>query len=332
MGLPRRPVSARGPRGCSRVLAPGPGRAPTRSCASSSIVPFNAAASEREEQWMGEGVAQSWRWAWPSARRSSRSSARACGRCRRADAWTEAAGGSGGARGTRRRGPLRASSAPRQTSRRPPSCRDQGRAGGPGPRAVVAPEGEFLATLSTLPVGYASTLNVSADRRRRRPHRKAAQPDPVARAFEQFARGQTAARRGDQEGNEAAVDLLTRAIEVDPSFVVARYSLGGVHQALGNRWKAAAQFRASTQLDPRIRSQRRRSAISLSRLPVASSTRRSRPTTRRSSSGHSTPTPTWGSATPRPPRARSTAPSPRTEGPRLDAANPRVHMSLGKIY
>jgi tetratricopeptide (TPR) repeat protein len=33
--------------------------------------------------------------------------------------------------------------------------------------------------------------------------------------------------------------------------VVAQYVLGTVHQALGNRWKAAAQFRASTQLDPR---------------------------------------------------------------------------------
>jgi tetratricopeptide (TPR) repeat protein len=32
--------------------------------------------------------------------------------------------------------------------------------------------------------------------------------------------------------------------------VVAHYTLGTIHQALGNRWKAAAQFRASTQLDP----------------------------------------------------------------------------------
>src|SRR5262249_14593009 len=33
------------------------------------------------------------------------------------------------------------------------------------------------------------------------------------------------------------------------NFVVAQYTLGAVHQALGNRWKAAAQFRAATQLD-----------------------------------------------------------------------------------
>ena len=32
--------------------------------------------------------------------------------------------------------------------------------------------------------------------------------------------------------------------------MVAQYTLGVVHQSLGNRWKAAAQYRASTQLDP----------------------------------------------------------------------------------
>jgi tetratricopeptide (TPR) repeat protein len=46
--------------------------------------------------------------------------------------------------------------------------------------------------------------------------------------------------------------LLSRAIEADPSFVVAQYTLGNVHQALGNRWKAAAQYRAATQLDPTV--------------------------------------------------------------------------------
>jgi tetratricopeptide (TPR) repeat protein len=59
-----------------------------------------------------------------------------------------------------------------------------------------------------------------------------------------------AAGKGGQEANETAVDLLSRAIEADANFVVAQYTLGAVHQTLGNRWKAAAQFRASTQLDP----------------------------------------------------------------------------------
>ena len=79
---------------------------------------------------------------------------------------------------------------------------------------------------------------------------RAAAPTRSPRAFELFSRAQIAAARGGQEANESAVDLLSRAIESDANFVVAQYTLGAVHQALGNRWKAAAQFRASTQLDP----------------------------------------------------------------------------------
>jgi tetratricopeptide (TPR) repeat protein len=56
--------------------------------------------------------------------------------------------------------------------------------------------------------------------------------------------------RTGKDAKETAVDLLSRAIEADASFVAAQYTLGTVHQALGNRWKAAAQFRAATQLDP----------------------------------------------------------------------------------
>lgn len=79
---------------------------------------------------------------------------------------------------------------------------------------------------------------------------RAARPTRSVRAFELYSRAQQAAQRGGQEGLEASADLLARAIEVDPGFVVAQYQLGRVHQALGNRWKAAAQFRAAIQLDP----------------------------------------------------------------------------------
>ncbi len=157
-----------------------------------AIVPFDATALEREEQWMGEGVAQI--LALGLAQHPSIVQIE--------------------------RGRLRA----------------------------VTP-GELFGRLATLPVGYARTLHVPLTEGDAARIEKAARPTRVPRAFELFARGQIAALRGDQEGNEAAVDLLSRAIEVDPSFVVATYMLGVVHSALGNRWKAAAQFRASTQLD-----------------------------------------------------------------------------------
>src|SRR2546425_11727649 len=70
------------------------------------------------------------------------------------------------------------------------------------------------------------------------------------RAFELYARSQEAARRGGQERNESGADLLSRAIEAGPNFVVAQYALGAGHQALGNTGKACAQFRGSTQIDP----------------------------------------------------------------------------------
>jgi superkiller protein 3 len=113
----------------------------------------------------------------------------------------------------------------------------------------VAPAADLFQQLGKLLVAYARTLRVSMTEADAARIEKSARPTRLPRAFELFARGQIAAQRGDQEGNEAAVDLLSRAIEVDPSFVVATYMLGVVHSSLGNRWKAAAQFRASTQLD-----------------------------------------------------------------------------------
>ena len=116
---------------------------------------------------------------------------------------------------------------------------------------VTVPEGELLARVAPLAAVYARTLKVSLTDAEARRMEKASSPTRSLKAFELFARAAVAtAQRPGQEGNEQAVDLLARAIEADPSFVVAQYTVGTVHQALGNRWKAAAQFRASTQLDP----------------------------------------------------------------------------------
>jgi tetratricopeptide (TPR) repeat protein/TolB-like protein len=116
---------------------------------------------------------------------------------------------------------------------------------------VTVPDGELLARLVPLPATYARTMKVTLTDAETRRMEKAAQPTRLLKAFELYARAQEAVNtRPGQEGNEQAVDLLARAIEADPNFVLAQYTLGSVHQALGNRWKAAAQFRASTQLDP----------------------------------------------------------------------------------
>jgi tetratricopeptide (TPR) repeat protein len=115
---------------------------------------------------------------------------------------------------------------------------------------ITVPDGELLARLAGMPVAYARTMKVTLTDAEAARMEKAARPTRSLKAFELFSLAQSAARHGGQEANERAADLLARAVETDANFVVAQYTLGTVHQALGNRWKAAAQFRASTQLDP----------------------------------------------------------------------------------
>lgn len=115
---------------------------------------------------------------------------------------------------------------------------------------VVVPEGGLMTGLRALPLSYLRALKALATDAEAARVQKSASPTASVRAYETYVRGQMSALRGTQEGNEAAVELLGRAVEIDPQFVVAQFGLGTVHQALGNRWKAAAQFRASTQLDP----------------------------------------------------------------------------------
>ena len=215
------------------------------------IVPFDATALEREEQWMGEGVTQILALGLaqqPLIVQIERARLRAASR---GEAWTE----SSLAQATRA---VRADAAlfgrieRRGTDLAVVPQLMEIKQSGPDVASlepVVAPSSELFDRLATLPVAYARTLRVAMTEADAARIERAGRPTRLPRAFELFARGQIAAQRGDQEGNEAAVDLLSRAIEVDPSFVVATYMLGVVHSALGNRWKAAAQFRASTQLD-----------------------------------------------------------------------------------
>jgi len=100
--------------------------------------------------------------------------------------------------------------------------------------------------------GYARALNLGLKPDEMNKLVAAAKPTTNVTAFEAFAKGRRSILRGTQEGQEGGAELLARAVEVDPTFALAHYHLGVVHLALGNRWKAAAQFRASTQVDPTL--------------------------------------------------------------------------------
>jgi tetratricopeptide (TPR) repeat protein/TolB-like protein len=216
------------------------------------VVGFDASGLERDQQWIGQGIAELIGLGFdqhPAFVQIEEARVRAIGR---PEAWGEAVV-------VQAARSLRADTAVYGTVTRTgselvvqPRLVDI-KAGSADPVAlepVTVPDGELLARLAPLAVTYARTMKVPLTDAETRRMEKAGQPTRSLKAFELYSRAAVATmQRPGQEGNEQAVDLLARAIEADPNFVVAQYTLGTVHQVLGNRWKAAAQFRASTQLD-----------------------------------------------------------------------------------
>jgi tetratricopeptide (TPR) repeat protein len=215
------------------------------------IVPFDASALSRDEQWVGEGIAQVLSVGLaqhPAFVQIDRARARAAGQ---PEAWGDPVVQQA-ARTVRAEAALYGNVTRRGAELviQPKLLEIKGpSADTVAMEPVMVAEGELLWRVASLPLTYARTLKVAVTDVEARRIDKAAQPTRSPKAFELFARSQSAARTGGPENNEMAVDLLTRAIEADATFVLAQYTLGTVHQSLGNRWKAAAQFRASTQLD-----------------------------------------------------------------------------------
>lgn len=79
-----------------------------------------------------------------------------------------------------------------------------------------------------------------------------ARPTTSPVAYEAYVKGRRLASERTRSGLEGAVELFSRAVEVDPAFGIAHYYLGMTNLALGNRWKAAPQFRAASQVDPKL--------------------------------------------------------------------------------
>jgi tetratricopeptide (TPR) repeat protein len=216
------------------------------------ILPFGAPGLEREEQWIGEGVAQSLMLGLahtPALLQIDRTRLRGLFQ---SDAWDEAAAQQAGKAlradlvlfGEVRRAGDELSIQPRYLELRGGDRVERGTL-----EPLAVPAGALMERLRLLPVAYCRAFKITLTDAEVARMQKSANATPSARAFESYVRGRLASSRGTQEGNEAAVDLLARAIEADAQFVAAQFALGSVHQALGNRWKAAAQYRAATQLD-----------------------------------------------------------------------------------
>ncbi|MGH7348566.1 MAG: hypothetical protein ACREI6_01020, partial [Candidatus Rokuibacteriota bacterium] len=216
------------------------------------IVPFATVDLTREEQWIGEGVAQSLMLALvhvPGLVQIDRDRLK---QLPQPEAWDETATLAAAKRlgaevalfGEVKRTGLDLILQPRFIELRGDKV-ERGTLD-----TVAVAEGQLLDRLRPLPSGYLKALKTPASDVELARAQKWAAPTGLPGAYALYVRGRQAAYRTTQDGNEAAVEFLSRAIEADPQFVAAQYGLGAVHQSLGNRWKAAAQFRASAQLDP----------------------------------------------------------------------------------
>jgi tetratricopeptide (TPR) repeat protein len=216
------------------------------------ILPFAPADLTREEQWVGEGITQSLMLALVHVPGLVQVERERLKQVPQPEAWDEAA-----ALAAAKRlgadvvlfGEVKRTGADLILQPRFLEVRGERVERGALDTLAIA-EGQFLDRLRPLPAGYLKALKVTASDAELARAQKWAAPTLLGRAYELYVRGRQAAYRANQEGNEMAVEFLSRAIEADPQFVAAQYALGAVHQGLGNRWKAAAQFRASAQLDP----------------------------------------------------------------------------------
>jgi len=216
------------------------------------ILPFATPDLTREEQWIGEGVAQSLMLALvhvPGLVQIDRDRLR---QLPQPEAWDEAATVAAAKRlgaDVALFGEVKRTGSDLILQPRFVELRGDKVERGTLDTVAIA-EGQLLDRLRPLPAGYLKALKVPASDVELARVQKWAAPTGLSRAYELYVRGRQAAYRVTQDGSEAAVEFLSRAIEADPQFVAAQYALGVVHQNLGNRWKAAAQFRASAQLDP----------------------------------------------------------------------------------
>ena len=216
------------------------------------VAPFSTETLDRDKQWMGEGVAQVLTLALAQHPVTVTVDSARLRPFVKPEGWTEAVVIQA-VKGTKADAALFG-----QIGRKGSDFVIQPRllemkAGGPDAvslEPITLQESEFLARVAALPLTYTRTMRVSLSEAETTRMDRASRPTQSLRAFELFARGAMAAQRGGQDGSEAAVELFTKAIEADPTFAVGQYTLGMVHQQLNNRWKAAAQFRAAAQLDP----------------------------------------------------------------------------------
>jgi tetratricopeptide (TPR) repeat protein/TolB-like protein len=216
------------------------------------ILPFQTIDVTRDERWFGEGVAESVTLALIHVPGLIQVDRQRLARVPQPESWDDA-GALAAGRALRADivvyGEVKRTAAELTLAPKVLEIRGE-RADRTALDVAVIPEGAFFERVREVPVAVVRAVKAPLSEADANRLRKAASPTTSLRAYEAFVRGQVAGGRPGKDAQETAVEHLARAVELDPQFVAAQYTLGAAHHALGNRWKAAAQFRAASQLDP----------------------------------------------------------------------------------
>ena len=218
------------------------------------VAPFDASALDADDRWVGEAVGEvlaAGPRAAPGLHPVERARLRAAGRPK---AWGDEVVQQAARTHPRGRGDVRARDArPGSDLVIQPRLLDA-KAGQPRrsrSRTSRSPTAQLLAKLAHAARAVRARDEGVAHRGRGRAHREGGAADAQPRARSSSTRARTWRSRAAGRRRTRAPSTCCRAPSSRTRASWPRSTRSGtVHQALGNRWKAAAQFRAATQLDP----------------------------------------------------------------------------------
>src|SRR5439155_477280 len=232
------------------------------------IVPFDASALDREEQWIGEAIAQVLSLGLaqhPAFVEIERSRLRAYGQ---PEVWGDATLGQA-ARAVRADTALFGTVTRRSTELViQPRLLDVKTTGADTVQLepFAAPEGEQLAKIAGVPVAYARTLKVSLTPAETARIERAAMPTRSLRAFELFARAAIALRPSYADAHvglgdaraakgeiDAAIVAYQKALVFNPVNPKVYLSLGKIYYAeKGLYYESVNAYKKAIELDPQL--------------------------------------------------------------------------------
>jgi len=124
---------------------------------------------------------------------------------------------------------------------------------------IVAPAKEYLTAPRRIVKGALQQFQVRQTELDGRRLDAALGEEPSSlEAYALYGRAAWEQELGNKEAHERAIALLTKALEAEQNFALARVALGISLYATSNRWKASGEFRKAIQIDPKLAEAHRR--------------------------------------------------------------------------